>query len=64
MSLTVVDGWVCKEHNAGTEHHFRWAYKGGAELWANKLGLHIDKRSRSLDVPDNVFMWLAQAVRL
>ena len=70
-AYTTIDGWVCKEHYPGTDWAMREAIRGKVSVEADADGIRIDEGgsgysgySGTYSIPANVFMWLAQAVRL
>jgi hypothetical protein len=72
MADLVIDGWRCEELYPGTDWTMRTAACRWCEVEADTSGIAIHERgaggylgaSGSTSIPANVFMWLAQAVRL
>ncbi len=66
-----IDGWNCEELFPGTDWAMRSASRGNVEIEATDDGIQLSESysgysgaSGSYSIPANVFMWLAQGVRL
>lgn len=66
-----IDGWTCEELWPGTAWTMRTARHGNVEVEASDSGIELRESglgylgaTGSYALPANVFMWLAQAVRL
>jgi hypothetical protein len=72
VSKLLIGGWECEEHYPGTGWASRSAKSRFVEVDADSDGIEIREHSAggylgasgSTGIPANVFMWLAQAVRL
>lgn len=70
-TTTMIDGWKCVHDFPGTDWSMRTASRGFVSVEADSDGIRLDESGMgyqggigSYSIPANVFMWLAQAVRL